>query len=396
MAIIDGDGHFVEPVALWEDYVPQGWRDRIHLVRDESGHATHVVVGDFVVKLTRTSDSYQVAWGMGDALTPGGMKEGRPRGLRFEEAEPGGWDPQRRLAVNDAEDIAAAVLFPSLALRLGAVTDGPVAITACRAVNDWAADYASAAPDELYMVASLPQHDPAASAEELRRCVERYGFVAAAVRPNPSVDGRLLGDPSYEPLWRAAEELGVPICVHNVASPDRPQLGSDRAGTFLAHHAMVHSLEALAAFAGLFEAGTFDAHPALRFGFMESSCGWAPFWIDRMEEHHEVVGWTLGRPDGRSPHQVFVDQCFVGCEGEETMVPYVQQRFGEESVVWASDFPHFDTEAPFTEDMRERDDMTDSQRDGALRRAAIALYGLDWSRIEAANAARRAGAVPAR
>ncbi len=71
------------------------------------------------------------------------------------------------------------------------------------------------------------------------------------------------------------------------------------------------------------------------------------------------------------------------------MVPYVQERFGDESVIWASDFPHFDTEAPFTADMLERTDMTDAQLAGVMHRAAVSFYGLDWDRIVTSNTRRR-------
>ena len=32
MHVIDGDGHFLEPVSLWDEYVPAAMKDRIHMV----------------------------------------------------------------------------------------------------------------------------------------------------------------------------------------------------------------------------------------------------------------------------------------------------------------------------------------------------------------------------
>jgi predicted TIM-barrel fold metal-dependent hydrolase len=73
----------------------------------------------------------------------------------------------------------------------------------------------------------------------------------------------------------------------------------------------------------------------------------------------------------------------------------VQEKLGEEVVVWASDYPHFDTEPPYTADINRRQDMTDSQRDGVLRRAALRFYRLDWESIQERNAARRGVTVTA-
>ena len=62
---------------------------------------------------------------------------------------------------------------------------------------------------------------------------------------------------------------------------------------------------------------------------------------------------------------------------------------GEDNIMVELDFPHFDTEPPFTAPMLKRSDMTQAQLDGVMRRAALAFYGLDWERIVAANNKRR-------
>jgi len=383
--IVDGDGHVVEPMTLWSEYVPATMRERIHTITGADGLVETLVIGDHVRDYRPRSRPFDT----GDTLNPGGLRPGARLGRRYEDAEPAGWDPHRRLATHDAEDIVAAVLFPTLGLQLGALTDAEVALTACRAVNDWAADYAAAAPGELYCVASLPDHFPELAATELRRCVEAHGFVAGALRPNPTVDGRRLDHTDFEVLWGTAQELDVPVCIHDVGAHDRPQLGADRCANFLTMHAAIHSFEGMMAFATLYQGQVFTRHPRLRVGFMESGCGWAPFWVERLHEHAEGLGWLVDPPASGDPMEIFSRQCVVTCEGEEAMVPYVQERLGERSVLWASDFPHFDTVPPFAAPMLSRGDMTPAQRDAVLREAAVAFYRLDWQRILERNAARR-------
>src|SRR5262249_38850488 len=148
----------------------------------------------------------------------------------------------------------------------------------------------------------------------------------------------------------AAEDLDVAMCVHNVAdgSTARDNTGVDRSSGFFLRHAAAHPFEAMLAYGALFKSRLFDRHPRLRVGFMEAACGWAPFWLERLDEHTEVVAGQFDPALHRLPSEVFRDQCFVGCEGDERMVPYVQEAIGAESVVWASDFPHFDSEFPLT------------------------------------------------
>ena len=72
------------------------------------------------------------------------------------------------------------------------------------------------------------------------------------------------------------------------------------------------------------------------------------------------------------------------------MIPYVQQRLGEESVMWASDFPHFDCALPgILTDLVERKDVSESALDAVLRRTASRFYKLDEPAIAAAVAKRR-------
>jgi predicted TIM-barrel fold metal-dependent hydrolase len=203
------------------------------------------------------------------------------------------------------------------------------------------------------------------------------------------IDGRQLSDPTYDLLWQRANDLELPVCVHNLASTGLRQLSDDRSFGFLVNHAFVHPAEAMAAFGSLYEADVFSRYPNLRFGFMESGSGWVPFWLDRLEEHFEQVGWSMNPKPKLSPMDAFTNRCIVGCEGEDSMVPYVQDHFGLQSVIWASDYPHYDTEAPYVRDMRNRTDLSDAQREGSLRLAAIRFFDLPWDTIVSSNAARR-------
>jgi len=268
-AVVDADGHVVEPRAAWAS-VPEPYRPRIE--RDAHGYE-HVVVDDTEI----------LAVPLGTLATPGARFSDPGSFLSLEEAWPGGSDPGARLADMDAEGIDRAVLFPSVGLYVWALDDAAAAVPIARAYNDWLAAYCAADPGRLFGAAMLPVQDPAAAVAELHRARRELGFVAAFVRPNPCC-GRSLSDRAYEPLWEAAEETGTAVAVHEGSSVIVPTLGSDRPFNPLVLHAVSHAFEAMLACAQLIAFGVLERHPGLRVVFLESSGGWAPFWLERLDE----------------------------------------------------------------------------------------------------------------
>lgn len=415
--VIDGDGHYVETPDVWDRYLDPGYGDRLFFETRHGGAAPAAgeqarmgmvdgdIAADAVVQrlvvdgveffFTRPGMPFSV----GDTMTPRGIAEGVRRNRRFEDSAAGGFFGPDRLAVHDAEGIDAAVLFPSMGLFFASIADPDLAAAACRAINRFCADYCSAAPHELYGVAALPSQHPEAAAAELERCVDEYGFVGGFLLPNPTkAEHRTVGDAAFERLWSVAEDLDVAVCMHGSSNSEPPTAGADRAQGFLLMHAITHPFEQMLAFGSLFQARVFDRHPRLRMGFMESNAGWAPFWLDRLDEHCEVMGWMFDPPIDRLPSEIFAEQCSIGCETDEHMVPYVQDRLGDDVVVWASDYPHFDCSVPgLVSPLFERDDLDDRRRDGILRRSSLRLFNLDEGAIRAAVERRRGGVgAPAR
>lgn len=112
------------------------------------------------------------------------------------------------------------VLSPQASLMEHHVPDPAVAIAWARASNDLVGRVAKLYPDHFAPAAQLPQTpdgDLAAGVVELRRCVEKMGFVGVNINPDPS-GGRWsappMTDPFWFPLYEAMVELDVPGMVH--------------------------------------------------------------------------------------------------------------------------------------------------------------------------------------
>jgi hypothetical protein len=386
--IIDADGHYAEPPETIRTYMSAKYADRYQYIV-EGGTDFHEIEG------RRTP---RVPSALGDLVSPRGMapEEAHKRGRLWNEAEPGGHDPKERLKFHDVEGIDAAVLFPSLGLIYGSARDPGLAEELARATNRWLAEYCSAAPHELYGVANLPAQDPERASRELRRCVEEYGFVAGWFRPNPypladDSGFRPISDPSLDVLWATAAELDVPVCIHEGTVLAQPTVAQGRGAGYLLYHAAVHPLEMMLAFGSMFEGRVFDRFPTLRVGYMECNAAWVPWWLNRLDEHCEGFGWSLSQPIVRMPSEVFRDQCWVGGEAEEWGLGLAQEYVGDDRVFWASDYPHFDARAPGDNlpVVMERNDLSDAQKDGLVRRSSLVFYKLDEGRIRNAAETRR-------
>ncbi|MBI3076798.1 MAG: amidohydrolase [Deltaproteobacteria bacterium] len=327
MIVIDADGHVFEPRNLWLDYLEPAYRDRMpQFVRDERGRLRLMLDGMLHPK-------------------PEGKGIGLPAGLRWpetpaEEQALGAFNPRRRLEDMDREGISLALLFPTIGLSIPAVQDARYAAALCRALNNWMADYCRARPDRLLGAAMIPLQDPDEAVTELRRAITELGLRAAAIRPNPVRD-RNLNDPAYRPFYAAAEELGVPVMVHETTGHYLPTAGADRFDIYLFTHTLSHAFEQMTAALSLICGGVLEEFPGLRVGFLEAGASWVPYWLWRMDEHAEKrayeVPWLKLRPS-----EYFARQCFVSCEADETHLPATLHAIGDDTVIFASDYPHWD------------------------------------------------------
>ncbi len=116
--------------------------------------------------------------------------------------------------MDDAEiDLQVLSLSGILLDALDADTAGQVVHDA----NDHAAHAVRAYPDRFAAFASLSLKQPNDAAEELKRCVNEFGFKGAIV--NGLTDGLFLDDERFFPVLRTAQELGVPIYLHPAPPP---------------------------------------------------------------------------------------------------------------------------------------------------------------------------------
>ena len=367
--VVDADGHILEPLNLWLDYIDPAFRDRApRLVTNANGKQQLQID-------TMMAGSAERGLGAIGAI---GARDGHviADGFEYDQGRPGGFDPHKRIPDMDMDGIDAAFLYPSIGLFVGGVVDPALAGAICRAYNRWLADYCKPYPDRLFGVAMLPMQDVDTAIAEMTFARKELGMKGGFLRPNP-YNNRLIHDPVYEPFWKAAEELDFSIGFHEGAAPGMPQVGVDRFNGRGAQHIISHTMEMMLAALSMIWGGVCERHPKLRVGFLESGGGWIAPWLDRMDRHFDDQGFNDSGLKTR-PSEIFQRSCWISFEPVEGGLKYLADYIGPHKIMWATDYPHPDGFFPGAPKMiaKQLEGLSPETKHQVMAGGAMGFYGL--------------------
>jgi predicted TIM-barrel fold metal-dependent hydrolase len=290
---------------------------------------------------------------------------------------PGAWDPRARLVDMDADGIDTAVLFGS--------SRGPASVSAgdaeleplvARAFNDWLADYCTVDNRRLKAAAWVPLLDIDAACAEAQRSVEQLGAVGVVV--NPCTGDYALDDPRFFPLYDVLQSLDVPALVHGTGAVG--DFLTRRYHTHMRRHAVAFPLSLQMATMDIVCGGVLERFDRLRVAVFEGGAGWVPWWIDRLDEHHELAPYAspfiTDKPSRLIARYIDEARLFWSCEPDEALLGAAVEQLGPQAIVFASDYPHVDCTFPGAVDaVADRADLDDAAKHGLLAANAHALYG---------------------
>jgi aminocarboxymuconate-semialdehyde decarboxylase len=251
-------------------------------------------------------------------------------GVVYRPFPTGGFDVPRRLKDMDAAGVDVHVLsatpqtyFYGLEPALGVVTSA--------IQNDQMAKHIAEHPTRFMGIATLPMQAPDKAAEELRRAMTKLGLRGAMFASN--ILGKNLDDPSFEPLWATAEELGAFMFIHpnNVG-------GADRLKSYYLQNLIGNPLDTTIAAACLVFGGVLDRHPKLNF-ILAHGGGFTPYQAARWEH-----GWAV-RPEPKKnvpaqpkdiAQRFYYDTILHSAPVLEFMIAHV----GADRVMLGSDYPY--------------------------------------------------------
>ncbi len=344
--LISSDSHVVEPRNLWEEWIEPAFRERAPRVVPEEERDQWIADSDVPI-------------GTFGSVGQAGMRfEDRTQITHYGRADdipPGGRDPHAHARDLDHDGIHADVIYPSVTLTAYMLPAGDLLSAILRAYNNWLGDFCSAYPGRLNGVAVLNVDNVDEAIGELDRTA-KMGLVGACI---PSAAGEVrYSDPSYEPLWAAAQDAGVPLSLHLFSNRWKPGMP---AGVMMKKETADPSitvnmeLSVRQSLADMIFSGVFDRYPKLRVGAIEFEACWAAYFAHTMDRAYKTAA-SLNRvrfQGGALPSDHFRRNCFVSFQEDEAAIR-LRDHIGVKNLMWGNDYPHAESTFPKSREFVDR------------------------------------------
>ena len=274
--------------------------------------------------------------------------------------------------------IDAAVLFPDHMLLFAPIPHIEYATALSHAYNRWLIEEWLNRERHLYgALLACPQNP-----EDSARSIETYGKekkIVAVYLPTAGVNP-LWGHRKYDPIFAAAEAMGLPVALHGVTlvSPAFPcQL--DQFENHFGRQVVSHAFGMMANLVSIMHTGVPARFPKLKFAFTEAGVGWVPYLMWRMDryfrEYRRFVPF-LERPPSAYMRERFWFATQPVEEPDEPMhlVETIKHYDSDGTrTLFASDWPHHDFDHPRA---IKNLPMSDEMKQRILGQNAVDLYNL--------------------
>jgi aminocarboxymuconate-semialdehyde decarboxylase len=249
-------------------------------------------------------------------------------GKEFRRIDSRSWDIQRRTGDMDEERVDVHVISPMPEL-LSYWFDGQDGLKMGRHINAAIGEMVHKAPTRFLGMGMVPLQDPDLAAKELSK-LKNDGFVGIEIGSN--INGKVPGDPLYEPFFAEVERLGLAVLVHAF----HPLLGERIIGPAMATALIGFPTEIGLAAASVISSGLLERHPNLRMAFSHGG-GTLAAILPRLNH-----GWTLTPFKGQalSPLEVARKLYFDTLVFDPVFLKHLIERFGASQVMIGTDYPY--------------------------------------------------------
>lgn len=226
----------------------------------------------------------------------------------------------------------------------------------CRALvsayNDWLLEKWVRPYDCFKGSIHLAPQDPEAAAKEIRRLGADVGMVQVLMASAARIP---YGNPIYWPIYRAAVDYDLPVAIHVGAEGTGIANAPTSVGypsTYLEFHTD-HSQTMMGHCVSLVAEGVFEEFPRLRFGFIEGGICWAPYVMGRLDRLYTALKAEVPYLTKR-PSEYILDNCYFSTQpieepdNHEQLLQMFAMLRAEKTVIFASDYPHWDFDNPLT------------------------------------------------
>lgn len=240
------------------------------------------------------------------------------------------WTPEQRLAEMDSLGVDVHVLSTN-GYFYNYDKDAATITHMSREANDYVSQLTKDYPTRFAGLANLPMQDVAASVAELERSMTQLGLKGAMVGDH--VNGKTYDDPEFLPLWKAAEELGAVILIHQGG----PTVVNPRSSSYHLPNSIGNLVDRTVTFSSFVFGGVMDRYPDLKICLSHGG-GYACFGIGRLDR-----GWQV-RPEARAniqqPPSSYLKKFYYDClTHDEAALRFLIDTVGIDRVLMGSDWP---------------------------------------------------------
>ncbi len=329
--IISADDHVQEPKDMWQKRVPAKLRDRAPKVVTVDGGDVWMLEGQVVMKM-----GMNVAAGKK-------FEEYKLEGETYETIRAGSFDPTERLKDMDADGVDAQVLFPN-AFWAFMVEDAELQLACMRAYNDFLLDFCQTNPRRLIGIGLIPADNVEEAVREAQR-VAKAGMRGLLVSSFPK-SGPLSSE-VFDPLWAAAQDLGLPIHLHLAVGDTRGKVFTEQRNVrgLMPGQILINSLGNMEALARLLFGGIGELFPKLKIVSVEGNIGWIPYFLERADRIYQRHRYWSRLELPMPPSEYFRRQVYATFIQDLAGIR-LRDLIGVDNLMWSSDYPHTDTTWP--------------------------------------------------
>jgi predicted TIM-barrel fold metal-dependent hydrolase len=347
MQLVSVDDHLIEHPRVWQDRLPQKYRDAGPRIIESTGTET-----DQYGFGQKVSAGRQVWTLEGKVYAQLGLNAvaGKPRDqigtdpVRFEEMLPGCYEPAARVADMDADGVQAAMLFPSFprfaGTLFGTLDDRGLALACTQVWNDYAIEeWFTPFPTRFIPMVLLPHWDVQESVAELER-LAGHDIRAVSFPENPSK----LGHPSFhsdhwDPLLAVLQERDIALCLHFGTSGQVMRTADDAP---MAVASSLMGTNSMAAMSDLLFSPVFHRFPNLKVSLSEGGIGWIPWLLESVDRTWERHRFYQNIDNSIRPSELFQRNIW-GCFIVDQYGVDNRYRIGVDRICWEADYPHSDS-----------------------------------------------------
>lgn len=248
----------------------------------------------------------------------------------FREVEENCFDPVVRIKEMEETAVTMQVLstIPVLFNYWAKPADGH---ETSRFFNDHIADTVSREPEKFIGIGTVPLQDIELAIAEMERCVHELKMPGLEIGSN--INGMNLGDPSFFPFYKRAEELGCALFIH-----PWEMMGETQMQQYWLPWLVGMPAETSRAICSLIFSGAMEKFPNLRLAFAHGG-GSFPLTIGRIEHGFNV------RPDLVAIHNPNNPRNYIGRFWIDSLVhdpkamQYIIDVMGADKICLGSDYP---------------------------------------------------------